>query len=129
MPLTSGQRALLHEALRLRQHELQTRLQEQHRGASRAEHARALLQDGDDDAPQRDSDREVSLAIGDMEERELTAVSEALARTTTDDYGRCSDCDADIPFDRLKLEPWACRCVGCESARESAHGGQRHVTL
>ena len=51
------------------------------------------------------------------------AVSAALARlrdTETGHYGVCTDCEADIPFDRLKVEPWALRCVACESAREGA---------
>ncbi len=34
--------------------------------------------------------------------------------------GRCVDCGVDIPFDRLKAEPWALRCVDCASARERA---------
>jgi len=35
-----------------------------------------------------------------------------------DQYGVCADCAADIPFDRLKAEPWALRCVACETQHE-----------
>ena len=37
-----------------------------------------------------------------------------------DDYGLCTDCGVGIPFDRLKIEPQALRCVACESRHEGA---------
>ncbi|HET9976149.1 MAG TPA: TraR/DksA C4-type zinc finger protein [Burkholderiaceae bacterium] len=116
--LTAGQRAQLRERLELRQHELDRRIAA-HTGASgRAAHARdVLLQDGDD-APQRDADREVDFALTDRELAELGAVSRALVRLDTPDFGACADCRAPIPFDRLRVEPWAERCVACEGARE-----------
>lgn len=117
--LTPGQRALLKAALQGRQSELDRRLAAQRHGASRTDHARdVLLQDGDD-APQRDSDREVELAWSDQEVIELGAVSRALKMIDDDPhYGVCTDCGAEIPFDRLKVEPQALRCVPCESKRE-----------
>ena len=116
--LTTGQKALLQAALEQRQHQLDRRLAEHTQGQTRAEHARdVLLQDGDD-APQRDNDRELDLALTDRETQDLGAVSDALRRLQGADYGVCADCDSDIPFDRLKVEPWALRCVACESARE-----------
>jgi DnaK suppressor protein len=118
--LTHGQRAMLKAALQSRQSELDTRLAAQRQGRTRAEHARdVLLQDGDD-APQRDSDREVELAWSDQEVIELGAVSRALKMLDADDahYGVCGDCGVEIPFDRLKIEPHALRCVPCESRRE-----------
>ena len=118
--LTTGQKALLEAALVQRQHQLDRRLAEHTSGLSRAEHAReVLLQDGDD-APQRESEREMDLALTDIETQELGAVSEALRRLPTDDFGVCTDCATEIPFDRLKVEPWALRCVSCESRRERA---------
>lgn len=116
--LTVGQKALLEAALVQRQHQLDKRLAEHTQGLSRAEHAReVLLQDGDD-APQRESERELDMALTDRETQELGAVSDALRRLRGDGYGLCTDCAAEIPFDRLKVEPWALRCVGCESQRE-----------
>lgn len=116
--LTPGQKAMLEAALVQRQHQLDKRLADQTQGLSRAEHAReVLLQDGDD-APQRESEREMDMALTDIETQELGAVSEALRRLRGDGYGVCADCDSDIPFDRLKAEPWALRCVACESIRE-----------
>lgn len=125
--LTSGQKALLEAGLTQRQHALDQRLAEHTQGQTRAEHARdVLLQDGDD-APQRENDRELDLAQTDRETQALGQVSDALRRLHADDYGHCADCSSAIPFDRLKLEPWALRCVACETAREAAHGrGARH---
>ena len=117
--LTAGQKALLEAELMQRQHQLDKRLADHTQGLSRAEHAReVLLQDGDD-APQREPERELDMALTDLETRELGAVSEALRRLQGGDYGVCTDCDADIPFDRLKVEPWALRCVACETRREN----------
>lgn len=118
--LTAGQKALLEATLVQRQHQLDARLAEQTQGLSRAEHAHELLQQDGHDAPQRETEREMDLALTDIETQELGAVSQALRRLKEADYGVCGDCGLDIPFDRLKVEPWALRCVACESARESA---------
>ncbi len=126
--LTAGQKALIESALLLRQQELDRRLAAQQGGQSRAEHAReVLLQDGDD-ATQRDADREVDLALNDLEMVELGLVSRALGRIHDPDFGLCHDCGAPIPFDRLKLEPHAWRCTRCESAREKASSGTPHTS-
>ncbi len=116
--LTPGQKAQLEAALVQRQHLLDQRLAEHTQGLSRAEHAREVLLQDDDDAPQRESEREMDLALSDIETQELGAVSAALRRLQGDDYGLCADCGSDIPFDRLNVEPWALRCVACESRRE-----------
>ena len=118
--LTADQRAQLKERLLLRQHELDQRLERELGGGGRAAHAReVLLQDGDD-APQRAADREIDLVRSDAELRELGAVSQALQRLGSAEFGLCADCGQPIAFDRLKAEPWALRCVACESAREGA---------
>ena len=117
-PLNEEQRGALEGALRRRLADLDRRASLHIGGVSRAEHARDLLLQDGDDAPQRDADREVDLAITDRELAELGAVSQALQRLATGDYGRCSDCDAEIPFARLQVEPQALRCVACESRHE-----------
>ncbi|MBK1613328.1 molecular chaperone DnaK [Rubrivivax gelatinosus] len=118
--LTAGQQALLEAALVQRQHQLDRRLEDHHRGLSRVEHARELREQDHDDQPQREDERDVDMALSDLELREVGAVSAALRRLHAGDYGRCADCDAEIPFDRLKAEPWALRCVACEGQRERA---------
>ena len=118
--LTAGQRALLQTDLAQRLKQLDGRLAAHHGGLSRAEHAREVLEQDGDDAPQREGERELDQALSDLETQELGAVSLALARIESGHYGRCADCDADIPFDRLKAEPWALRCVACETRHETA---------
>jgi DnaK suppressor protein len=99
---------------------LSRRLDEHHGGLSRAEHAREVLQQDADDAPQREGDREMDMALSDLETLELAAVNRALERLQDGRYGLCASCDAEIPFDRLKAEPWALRCVACETQAEAA---------
>lgn len=118
--LTAGHRALLEAALVQRQHQLENRLQVQFSGLSRAEHAHEVLTQDGDDAPQRSSDREVDLAVTDIETQELGAVSAALRRLKAGEYGVCVDCGVEIPFDRLQAAPAALRCVGCAGGREGA---------
>ena len=118
--LSPGQRALLQQLLLLRQQELDRRIAQHHADGGRADHAHEELQQDRDEASQRRADREVDLARSDREIAELGAVSEALARVHDPDFGLCIDCGAAIPFDRLKLEPRALRCVGCERKHESA---------
>jgi len=116
--LTDAQRAQLRTALEMRQSELDQRLAAHQQGLSRADHAREVLQQDGDDAPQRDSDREVELALSDQELQELGEVSRALQRLPGERYGLCASCGVEIPFDRLKLEPQALRCVVCEAKHE-----------
>lgn len=121
--LTAGQLALLESALLQRQRVLDRRLAEHTQGVTRAEHAReVLLQDGDD-APQRESEREVDGVIIDNGLQELGAVSEALRRLHADAFGLCAVCGGGIPFDRLKVEPWALRCVPCQADLEQSSRG------
>jgi DnaK suppressor protein len=63
-------------------------------------------------------DREVDLGLTDRDTVELGAVSRALLKLRQGGYRRCEACGADIPFDRLKVEPEATRCMPCESAAE-----------
>lgn len=117
--LTAVQRRQLVATLEARRQQLKSRLIEHHQGRSRVEHAREVLLQDSDDAPQRDSDREVDMVLSDLEAQELAAVALALTRAQHDDFGQCADCGAAIPFARLQLEPWALRCVSCESRREA----------
>ncbi len=57
---------------------------------------------------------------------ELAGIENALRRLAAepDEYGRCVDCDEWIPLGRLKLLPWAQRCVQCKS--ENDDGGRGH---
>lgn len=116
--LTAGQRALLEAELQQRQGALSRQLAEHLRGQTRVERAAERLAQDADDAPQRAPELAMTAALTDREQRELDAVAAALQRLSDGRYGLCGDCGAEIPFDRLKAEPWALRCVQCESARE-----------
>jgi DnaK suppressor protein len=118
--LTADQHALLEAELQQRRAQLDRRLAEHHGGLSRAEHAHELLEQNGDDVPQREGERELDMALSDLETQELGAVSRALVRLREGEYGICSDCEAGIPYDRLRAEPWALRCVVCEGRREQA---------
>jgi DnaK suppressor protein len=118
--LTAGQRSLLQATLISRQQELDRQLVEHRDGLSRAEHAREVLSQDSDDVSHREAARELDMALTDREVGELGAVSAALLRLKEGRYGECVDCAEAIAFDRLKVEPWALRCVVCESRRERA---------
>jgi RNA polymerase-binding transcription factor DksA len=42
------------------------------------------------------------------------AVRAALTRIEANQYGRCTDCEHDIPEGRLEARPDAARCVACQ---------------
>jgi DnaK suppressor protein len=125
--LTPGQRALLKAALQLRQSQLDQQSADHLHGDSRVEHAAGSLNQDRDDARQRDADREVDLARADAQLLELGQVSRALQRIEEPDFGFCIDCGEAIAFDRLKLEPWALRCVACEGQHEGASPALRRL--
>jgi DnaK suppressor protein len=121
--LTAGQHALLEAELVRRQTELDRQLADHQGGLSRVEHARELLSQDSDDVSHREAEREMDMELGDRDVSELGAVSIALLRLKEGRYGQCSDCGEAIAFDRLKVEPWALRCIGCEGRRERAARG------
>lgn len=116
--LTHGQKALLEARLVQRQHQLDRRLAEHLGGLSRAEHAREVLASQNGEAFSQGGDRASDLALADLETSDLGSVSEALRRLASDDFGCCIDCGGTIAFDRLKAEPWALRCLACQTAHE-----------
>ncbi|MCG5217065.1 TraR/DksA C4-type zinc finger protein [Streptosporangium soli] len=51
-------------------------------------------------------------------ERHRTSVQAALRRIDEGGYGRCGDCAAEIPFERLKIRPLAGFCMKCQQRHE-----------
>lgn len=122
--LSPGQRALLLGELEQRQRALDLHLAAHQEGATRVEHAHQVLQEDRESVRRHAMDREVDLALSDRELNELGAVSRALLRLREGgNYGLCTDCGAELAFDRLKAEPQAERCWACESQREGRHRG------
>lgn len=118
--LTPGQHALLDNALRLQRQRVEQALQAQLQGTDRITHAQQLLADDARELPAHEDEREVDQARSDQLLAELRALDDALQRLRTPGYGRCVDCGAVIPFDRLQLQPQALRCTDCQTAQEAA---------
>ncbi|MET0397910.1 MAG: TraR/DksA C4-type zinc finger protein [Longimicrobiaceae bacterium] len=61
-------------------------------------------------------DQEMEFAEASRQSRLLAEIDDALALLVErpEEYGRCRDCDGEIPFERLELVPWArdCDCSG-----------------
>jgi DnaK suppressor protein len=95
--LTASQKALLSTELEQHARELRAQLDAHLHGQSRVDRANEVLHQDDDDASQRRPE----------------AVAQALERLRSGRYGVCSTCGVDIPFNRLKVQPWATQCVPC----------------
>src|SRR4051812_49866270 len=75
---------------------------------------------------QHPADSGTNLADADREEASLEVlqaqqerVREALARLDAGTYGRCVDCGAELPHERLEARPDAARCVNCQQRAEA----------
>ncbi len=115
--LTPGQHALLESQLQLARQRVQLALQAQREGSDRLSHAAALLED---EPQQHGADRELDQARDTHLLTELQDIDDALMRLKLPGYGRCVDCAAVIPFDRLQHTPQALRCVACQANAEAA---------
>jgi len=116
--LTAEQRALLERALWVRENAIERQLDLHQQGLPRVEFARDVLGQESDDAPQRANDREVDIALSQIDLQELAAVRSARQRIHDEEYGVCTACGQGIPFERLSVEPQALRCVPCQSIHE-----------
>jgi DnaK suppressor protein len=63
-------------------------------------------------------DDEVAAAVVDRRARELEEVTRALADIDAGRYGICRDCGEPIAKARLKVMPFATRCVACQAQLE-----------
>jgi DnaK suppressor protein len=62
--------------------------------------------------------RDFMLSLTEMERRQLTLVEEALRRIEQREYGRCLNCNQEIPEKRLEVEPWARHCIRCQELED-----------
>jgi DnaK suppressor protein len=67
-------------------------------------------------------DDEVVAAVVDRRARQLEEVDRALADIDAGRYGICRECDEPIAKARLKVMPFATRCVACQAQAEDALG-------
>jgi RNA polymerase-binding protein DksA len=65
----------------------------------------------------------------DRDADELRRIDNALTRLSDGRYGRCIDCDQDIPLARLEAEPTAARCIRCQERFEKTHATANTPTL
>ena len=63
--------------------------------------------------------QEVDLALMQMKSETLKKIDQALLRLEEGTYGRCQECDAEIPPARLRALPFAALCRGCQEEAES----------
>ena len=62
------------------------------------------------------SEAEVTRDLG-----ELRGLEGALERLVDGTYGLCKDCGEEIPFVRLRAQPYAVRCLACQERREKTY--------
>jgi len=63
--------------------------------------------------------QEVDLALMQMKSETLKKIDQALLRLEEGSYGRCQECDLEIPAPRLKALPFAALCRDCQAETES----------
>jgi DnaK suppressor protein len=64
----------------------------------------------------------------DRAENRLRLIDGALARVDNGTYGICDDCGDEIGLERLKVLPFAVRCVDCESRRSRGEGASSRLS-
>jgi len=63
-------------------------------------------------------DREIDYTLEEHDERLLGEIDAALARIDDGTYGKCVNCGAQIPEERLEAMPWATLCIDCKRKEE-----------
>jgi len=83
--------------------------------------ARRIEEDGEAELSALDGlETEIDGTEVHQEMRQLRRVRDALARLRSPDYGICADCEGDIPFSRLKDDPFLTLCLHCQQRRDLA---------
>ncbi len=107
----------IRDALLLKKEALTRHLQSELSGLETADkHHLADLEEMASDTQDTDSVCEI-MEVG---ANTLEQVEQALTKLDQGTYGRCEDCDGDIPFERLEALPFATLCVSCKRKRELA---------
>jgi RNA polymerase-binding protein DksA len=82
-----------------------------------ADHGRDMLKDPYGSASMTHDD-EIVVTMTERRARELEEVNRALEEIDAGRYGICRDCEGEIPAARLKVLPFATRCVACQASTE-----------
>lgn len=103
----------IREALLAKQQELTTRLENIKSNITRGRSA-----DSQEQAQELEN-AEVVDALGNEARHELHLIAKALDQIKKGAYGDCADCGKSIPEERLKVYPFAERCIECATRAES----------
>ncbi|HXN48506.1 MAG TPA: TraR/DksA C4-type zinc finger protein [Bryobacteraceae bacterium] len=114
--ISEVQREVLERLLRGQLAALRQSIAAAREGLPRREHASEELEQDPHDLPQRAGDFEVEAGLSDLDTKQRSGLIGALRRLQGPGFGRCVDCNAGIPFERLVAEPQTERCVACETA-------------
>lgn len=87
--------------------------------ARESDHGREVLKDPYGSA-RLTHDDEVTAAVVDRRARELQQVNSALEAIESGRYGLCRDCGEAIAPARLRVLPFATRCVACQANLEGS---------
>jgi DnaK suppressor protein len=71
--------------------------------------------------------QEVDLALMQMKSETLKKIDEAISRLEEGTYGRCEECNGEIPAARLKALPFAALCRECQEEAESTVRAEREA--
>jgi len=82
--------------------------------------SKATLINDSSEVPGGSVEGEIDLALTQLKGEMLQRVAAAISRLEEGNYGRCVECEGEIPEARLKAMPFAIRCRECESAKEEA---------
>ncbi|WP_332776706.1 TraR/DksA family transcriptional regulator [Polaromonas sp.] len=116
--LRNEQLDLLRRALAEREAQLQVEVRTAKEAAAERPPATAReVQDPGEDAEEhfRHGLEHVDLQ---RDQEELHAIQLAQERVADGSYGSCIDCGQPIPFERLKAQPSASRCIACQTRFE-----------
>ncbi len=70
------------------------------------------------DRPGLSPDDEMGFVVADRRAATLAQIDFALKKMDEGTYGRCETCDEEIALARLRVQPFAVRCTGCQEAWE-----------
>jgi RNA polymerase-binding protein DksA len=82
-----------------------------------ADHGREIVKDPYG-AASLTHDDEIAAAVADHRTRQLKEVTRALEEIDAGRYGICRECGEEIAKARLKVMPFATRCVACQARLE-----------
>lgn len=66
---------------------------------------------------------EISSQLAEVESRELANIENAIKLMDSGEYGKCENCNSNIPLARLQALPYATSCIQCQREKELSNRG------